>query len=134
MVNLTNQKNINFLPPVSKSSIPIFLRQFDILYAGGVKSVLHSFGTSFNKITDYMLAEKPIIFAVDEPNCLIEEVGCGIRIPAENETELVKTLKYFAELTNEERTAMGKKGRIYAIKELDYSILAKRFLATVSQS
>jgi glycosyltransferase involved in cell wall biosynthesis len=134
MVSQINQKNIYFLPPVSKASIPILLRQFDILYAGGVKSILHSFGTSFNKITDYMLAEKPVIFAVDEPGSLIEEIGCGIRIPAENEIELVKSIKYLIQMPDELRTKMGEKGQIYALKELNYTYLAKKFLQAVSQS
>jgi glycosyltransferase involved in cell wall biosynthesis len=134
MVRANSQRNIYFLPPVSKSLMPTILRQFDILYAGGVKSLLHSYGTSFNKITDYMLAEKPIIFAVDEPNSLIEKVGCGIRIPAENETELVKTIKFLSELSIEERTAMGKKGREYAIQELNYISLAKKFIEAIVQS
>jgi glycosyltransferase involved in cell wall biosynthesis len=133
-VSQKNQKNIYFLPQVPKSSIPSLLHQFDILYAGGVKSKLHSFGTSFNKITDYMLAEKPIIFAVDEPNCLIEEIGCGYRIPAENEAELVKAIKICTALSNDERISMGRKGRIYALKELHYSALAKKFIEAVSKS
>jgi len=129
-----NQKNIFFLPPVSKSRIPALLNQFDILYAGGVRSILHNYGTSFNKIIDYMLAEKPIIFAVDEPNSLVEKVGCGIRIQAENETELVNAIKLLSELSVEERTAMGVKGREYALKELNYISLAKKFIEAIVQS
>ena len=134
IVRANNQKNIYFLPRVSKSLIPVILSKFDILYAGGIKSILHGFGTSFNKIIDYMIAEKPIIFAVDEPNSLIEKIGCGLQIPAENETELIKTIKFFTELTSEERTVMGKKGREYALKELNYTHLAKRFIEAIVQS
>jgi glycosyltransferase involved in cell wall biosynthesis len=134
MVRANNQKNIYFLPAVAKSLIPAILGQFDILYAGGVKSVLHSYGTSFNKIIDYMLAEKPIIFAVDEPNSLVEKVGCGIRIRAENEVELVSTIKFISELHVEERTAMGVKGREYALQELNYTSLAKKFIEAIAQS
>jgi glycosyltransferase involved in cell wall biosynthesis len=131
MAKASNQRNTYFLPPVSKNLILGLLRKFDVLYAGGVKSILHSYGTSFNKIPDYMLAEKPIIYAVDEPNSLVEEVGCGIQIPAENELELVKTIEFFSELPFEERTAMGKKGREYVLKELNYTSLAKKFLNAV---
>lgn len=131
IVRANNQKNIFFLPPVSKSLIPNLLRQFDILYAGGVKSIMHSYGTSFNKIIDYMLAEKPIIFAVDEPNSLVQETGCGIQIPAENEAELINTIKFLSELSIEERAVMGKKGREYALKELNYTSLAQKFLKAI---
>lgn len=134
IASVNRQKNIYFLPAVSKSLIPAILRQLDILYAGGVKSILHSYGTSFNKIIDYMLAQKPIIFAVDEPDSLVEKVRCGIRIQAENVKELVNTIKFLSELSVEERTSMGARGREYALKELNYTSLAKKFIDAITQS
>jgi glycosyltransferase involved in cell wall biosynthesis len=131
VVESRKQSNIYFLPPVPKQSIPDLLEKFDLLYAGGTKSILHSYGTSYNKITDYMLAEKPIIFAVDEPNSLVEQVGCGIQIPAEDKAELVKTIKFISEMSAEERTRMGKKGREYALKELNYTSLAEKFIDAI---
>ena len=80
-----------------------------------------------------MLAEKPIIFAVDEPNSIVEKVGCGIQIPAENEEELIKTIKLLSGLSIEERTEMGKKGREYAIRELNYTSLAKKFIDAINK-
>jgi glycosyltransferase involved in cell wall biosynthesis len=124
-------KNIYFLPPVNKLSIPKLLIHFDILFAGGISSSLHQYGTSFNKLTDYMLAGKPIIFAVDEPNSLVEKVGCGIQIPAENKQELIRTILFFSKLSEEQRIAMGSKGREYALKELNYKSLAKKFMHAI---
>lgn len=126
------QNNVYFLPPVPKQSIPDLLERFDLLYAGGTKSILHSYGTSYNKITDYMMAEKPIIFAVDEPNSLVERVGCGIQIPAEDKTELEKTIRLFSGMPNIKRMEMGKKGREYALAELNYTSLAKKFIESIN--
>jgi len=123
-----NQNNVFFIPQVSKAEIPCLLSHFDILYAGGVSSILHSYGTSFNKLTDYMLAAKPIIFAVDEPNSLVETVGCGIQIPAENENELVIAIRTLLNLSSDERLKMGLKGRDFAMNELNYTKLSKRFI------
>jgi glycosyltransferase involved in cell wall biosynthesis len=134
MTRANKHKNIYFLPQVSKSLIPAILSQFDVLYAGGVRSILHSYGTSFNKITDYMLAEKPIIFAVDDPNSIVEKIGCGIQIEAENEAELVKTIKFLSGLSVEERRSMGVKGRKYALQELNYTSLAKKFIEAITLS
>jgi glycosyltransferase involved in cell wall biosynthesis len=122
------QKNVFFLPQVSKTQVPNLLSKMDILYAGGVKTILHTYGTSFNKITDYMLAGKPIIFSVDDPQSIIEKTGCGIRIPAENESELINAINYMIKLSAEERNSIGEKGRIFALKELNYTHLAKLFL------
>jgi glycosyltransferase involved in cell wall biosynthesis len=131
LVNLQDQKNVYFLPPVPKSAVPKLLSNFDILYAGGVKSELHSFGTSYNKIVDYMLAEKPIVFAVDDPDNIVKEAGCGLTVPAEDQVEIAKAIEYFLHIPNEIRNSIGKRGRAYALKELNYSILAKKFLAAV---
>ena len=133
MANGNHLSNVHFLPSIAKTSIPILLSQFDILYAGGTRSILHSYGTSYNKITDYMLAEKPIIFAVDEPNSLIEKTECGIQIPAEDKRELVNAIKLISEMSIEERTKMGIKGREYAMQELNYSSLAKKFIEIINK-
>jgi len=134
MVSSNGYKNCYFLPRISKPQIPDLLSRFDILYAGGFSSFLHGYGTSLNKTADYMLAERPIIFAIDEPNSLVEKVGCGIQIPAENVNELAKTIDLLSKLPLEKRIEMGKKGRDYALKQLNYTTLAKKFLDAITQS
>jgi glycosyltransferase involved in cell wall biosynthesis len=126
-----NPDNIFFLPAVLKAAIPSLLSRCDLLYAGGVSSILHSYGTSFNKVTDYMLAGKPIIFAVDDPKSLVEQVGCGLQIPAENAGEIATAIGYLCNLSTAERLAMGIKGREYAEKELRYSSIAQKILEAI---
>lgn len=125
--------NVYFLPPIDKRAIPQLLDHFDICYAGGVHSTLHQYGTSFNKITDYMVAGKPIINSVDEPKSLIERVGCGIQVEAENAAQVAEAVARMADMQPSERKAIGEKGRNYALQNLDYSILAARFVDAVSQ-
>jgi len=129
-----NLNNVHFLPPVNKSAVPDLLKNFDFAFISGVKSELHKYGTAANKVTDYMLAEKPIIFSVDEPNSLVERIRCGIQIPAENVTELIKTIISLSELSLDERYAMGKKGREYALKNLNYTSLAEIFIDAIKKS
>lgn len=117
-----------FLPPIPKSSIPKLLQQFDICYAGGVHSALHRYGTSFNKITDYMLSGHPIVNSVDEPGSLVERVGCGLQVEAENVKQVSKAICTLADLSPQEREAIGAKGRQYAIDNLEYHTLSQKFL------
>lgn len=126
-----NNKNIHFLPPVNKKEIPELLSHFDILYAGGISSKLHYYGTAYNKLTDYMLAQKPIIYAVDEPNSLVEKIKCGIQIPAEDKDKLIETINYLTSLSDDKRLEMGKRGHKYAIEELNYSTLAEKFIKAI---
>ena len=125
-------RNIHFLPPIPKQSIPLLLQSFDICYAGGVHSALHRYGTSFNKITDYMLSGKPIVNSVDEPGSLIERVGCGIQVEAENVEQVCRALRSLNDMPASERAAMGEKGRQYAVENLNYRTLSEQFLHHVT--
>lgn len=123
--------NIHFLPPIDKPLVPLLLLQFDICYAGGVHSILHQYGTSFNKVTDYMMAGKPIIFSVDEPGCLVQQVGCGIQAEAENVEQVAEAIRQLADLSPAQRSAMGQLGHDYAIKNMSYTTLSEQFIHKV---
>ncbi len=123
--------NAFFLPAVSKVLIPKVVEQFDICYMGGVHSVLHQYGTSFNKMTDYMLACKPIVMSVDEPDSVVERVGCGLRVEAENPNQATKAILKIANLSESERAEMGRKGYNYAVEHLKYSTLANQFIQSI---
>lgn len=124
-------KNITILPAVSKNFIPTINRHFDIAYLGGLHSELHQYGTSYNKMTDYMLSGKPIVQSVDEPGSVVERVGCGIRVEAESVKAVAEAIVILAGMTSEERTIMGSKGKEYVEKYLPWSKLAKDFLKQI---
>lgn len=126
-----NLSNVFFLPPVNKKQIPKLVENFDIAYLGGVHSILHKYGTSANKMTDYMLCRKPILFSVDEPNSVIEKVNCGIRVNAEDSKSVTDAVLTFHSMSLEERKEMGERGYTYAINNLGYDLLAYRFIEEI---
>lgn len=80
------------------------------------------------KITSYMAAGRPILgTVVGEARQIIEEAGCGLCCDAEDPVGLAEICKKFADMTPEERAAMGANGRRYYeehfAKERFYSIL-----------
>lgn len=119
--------NVTILSPVSKLLIPAIDSHFDICFLGGVHSPLHKYGTSPNKLTDYMLCGKPIVYAVDEPGSVVEREDCGIRVEAENVDEVTKAILKFTSMTDDKRNAMGERGRKYA-ETLKWSVLADKFI------
>ena len=121
-------KNFHFLPPVEKICIPKVVQQFDICYEGGVHSFLHRYGTSANKMIDYMLAAKPIVKSVDEPGSEVERVGCGIQVEAENVEQVRDAILTIANMSAQERASMGAKGRAYALENLEYHTLSENFI------
>lgn len=107
--------------------IPAINKHFDIAYLGGLHSELHQYGTSYNKMTDYMLCSLPIVQSVDEPGSVVERVGCGIRVEAENVKAVSDAIVRLTEMTSEEREKMGQKGKEYVEKNLPWSKLAEDF-------
>lgn len=125
--------NFHILPAVPKKLVPAVNAHFDIAYIGGVHSVLHKYGTSANKLTDYMLAGKPIVQAIDEPGSVVERVGCGIQVEAENPELVAKAIEDILSRRLEDRQQMGVRGREYTINNLEWGILAESFIKEMQQ-
>ena len=126
MQKTKTQSNILFIRNVDKIQIPSLLNNFNVLYVGLKNNPLYRFGTSLNKLFDYMMAEKPIIQALNAGNDIVEEANCGISIPAENKEKLLSAIAKMQEMSEEDRNALGKNGQNYVVKNHDYSILAKK--------
>lgn len=121
-------KNVKFINPIPKQTIPVITRLFDANYIGLQKQSLFRFGISPNKLMDYMAAEKPIINAVEAGNDPVKEANCGISIPAENPQALAEAILKLKNLPKEELKQLGKNGYEFMRKEHDYKILAEKFL------
>ena len=66
------------------------------------------------KVTSYMAAGRPILgTVVGEARHIIEEAGCGLCCDAEDPVGLAEICKKFADMSPEERAAMGANGRSY---------------------
>lgn len=120
--------NVTFLPAVSKNLIPSVISHFDIGYMGGIHSELHKYGTSYNKMTDYMLSGIPILQAIDEPGSVVNWIGCGIQVEAEKPYNNAKAIQKMVDMTIEERGSMGNIGRNYAIQKLTWTKLSEIFI------
>jgi glycosyltransferase involved in cell wall biosynthesis len=127
-----NLLNVYFLEPISKKAIPNLLDFFDMLFIAGIKSNLHQYGIAPNKITDYMLAGKPIILSADVKNEIVDRVGCGITVPAENSDLLKDAILKIKDMTKKERLDVGMRGKEYALKELNYENLSKKFISILN--
>ena len=66
--------------------------------------------------------------SVDEPGSVVERVGCGFRVEAENIPAIADAIEKLASFTPEERLEMGKKGEQYVRNNLPWGKLAKDFV------
>ena len=119
--------NVLFLDPVPKKDMTALLQQVDAAYMGLKRQNIFKYGISPNKLYDYMLAARPVIFAVEAPNDPVTESGCGVTAVPDDPRSIADAVLHLASLTEEERQAMGEKGRDYVLRYHDYPVLAKRF-------
>lgn len=119
---------VTFLPPVGRGQIPELLSQMDALYIGLQRQPLFRFGVSPNKLMDYMMAGKPVIFAIDAPNDMVAEAGCGVSIPPEDSVAIAQAAEKLASCSAEELKEMGRRGRDYILRNNEYDVLSERFL------
>lgn len=126
-----NLKNVFFLPPVAKNSVPALLKMFDFLYIGWNKSKLYRFGISPNKVYDYMMSAKPIIHSVDAANDDVALAKCGISVEAQNPKAIYKAIIELSNKSQQEIAQIGENGKKYVLQNNDYSVLAKKFLEVI---
>lgn len=130
--NMGLDENVEFLPPVRRDRVPELLDQFDALYVGLQRQPLFRFGVSPNKLMDYMMAGKPVIFAIDAPNDMVAEAECGVSVPPEDSGAIAQAVLKLAGMTEQERQNMGEKGKMYILSHNEYDVLAEKFLKVFS--
>lgn len=117
--------NIHMVDPIPKGQIQSMLTTFDVCYVGLTPDPLFRFGVSPNKLFDYMIAGKPIIYGIDSgPYHPVE--GAGIQIPPGDAAALAEAVHTLAALPSETRESMGQTARDRALEHHEYGALAKR--------
>lgn len=125
-------RNVLFLSSVAKESVPSFLAAMDVLYIGLKSEPLFRFGVSPNKLIDYMMAAKPILYAIAAGNDPVSEAKCGLSIPPENPNALVQAVRQMLAISETELDAMGMRGHDYCAQHHDYHDLARKFLSSIA--
>jgi len=119
---------ITFLPKISKRQIPALIEQFDVCFAGLWSGDSRTSGTSLNKLFDYMMAGRPILFGADTSDSVVSRAEAGITVPAEDSVAVRETINEFVRMTEDERNIFGNRAREYAISHFEHKVLAQQFL------
>lgn len=124
--------NMHFFDPVAKAQVPALLRAIDLTFIGWQRQPLYRFGIAPNKLIDYMMAGRPILHAVEAGNDLVAEAGCGLTVAPENPRAIADGVLELMRLSPATRDAMGQRGRQFALAELSYPVLGRRFMHILS--
>jgi glycosyltransferase involved in cell wall biosynthesis len=119
-------RNICFADPVPKSEVPALLGAVDAGVAHYLRSPVHRYGTSFNKLFDYMANRKPVVFACETVYDPIAESGAGVSLPPEDPAALAAALDRMSRMPRAELEAMGERGHDYVRLKHDTEMLGGR--------
>jgi len=127
-------RNIQFAGPVTKHEVYAELSGAHALVLALQNVPLYRFGTSLNKLYDYMAVARPILFAGNSYNNAVAHSCCGLVVPPEDPEAMANAVEQLAAMTTEQRWQMGLRGRKYVEQNHDFARLAERldgFLADV---
>ncbi len=120
--------NVTFIDQILKSQVSSVLEMLDVCYIGLINQPLFRFGVSPNKLFDYMMAGKPILYAINSGNRPVEEANCGISVEAENAEAIAKGIMKLYDMPKIEREKLGQNGKEYVLKNHTYEELVKRLI------
>jgi glycosyltransferase involved in cell wall biosynthesis len=120
--------NVVFINPVPKDHVPALLQFFDLAYIGLQRQPLFRFGVAPNKLIDYMMAARPVLYAIESGNDLVTESGCGVAVGAENAAAVTQGVRNMLTMDADQRKTMGLRGKKFVLDNLTYPVLGERFL------
>ena len=126
-------KNFLFLDPVSKEQVGSFLELIDVAFISLLPEKIFRFGVSPNKVFDYMYAKKPIIWAIEAGNNLVQEANCGVSVPLDKTGELKDTIVRLQGLSSQMLKKLGENGYNFVIKNHSYHELSKRLIKIIEE-
>ncbi len=127
-------QNISFLDPIPKEKVGAFLKEVDVAFISLVPEKLFRFGVSPNKVFEYMYAKKPIVWAIEAGNNLIEEAKCGISAPLNDVDALKASILKLKMMSQKEREKLGQNGYNFVLANHSYKMLAKKLIKVIEDN
>ena len=126
--------NVRFLGPVRRSVLQSVLAGMDVCLAATRQSPLYRYGISLTKLSDYMLAAKPIVLSSGAPGNPVASSGCGLVTAAEDAAAVADAISALAVMEVGQREAMGARGREALFAGYTHRALARRWLDRLEQA
>lgn len=126
-------ENITFLDPIKKEAVASFLNQIDVAFISLLPEKLFRFGVSPNKVFDYMYAKKPILWAIEAGNNLVEDAECGISVPLNDVVALKESILRLKESGEDVLDELGQNGYNFVHTHHSYKMLAEKLIKVIEE-
>ncbi len=110
--------------PVPKTEVPRLLRSIDVGIVHATANPVYKYGISFNKLFEYLAAERPVIFACTSAYDPVAAAGAGISIPPDDPEGLAGAMLELAWTDSANRARMGSAGRALVARQHELTQLA----------
>ena len=127
-----NLHNVEFRAAVAKHDLWKTLSEADAFILSLNDLPLYQYGVSLNKLCDYMVSGRPILFAGRPAYNPVEEAHAGITVGPTDARALARAAVQLMKMPAEERQRMGRNGLEYVRNHHDIAVLADR-LETILQ-
>jgi glycosyltransferase involved in cell wall biosynthesis len=84
---------------------------------------VYRYGISFNKVFDYLAAERPVVFACDSAYDPVSIAGAGVTIRPDDPRTFANACLELAAKDPGELARMGTAGRAYVVQEHNVATL-----------
>lgn len=121
-------ENVSFLPPVLKVCVPTLLQKMDVLICVTPDTPLYQYGMSMNKVFDYMMSSKPILWASSASNDIVSMAHCGFTVPSGDIAGLKSQLLTIYAMDAAKLLELGHNGKTYILAHYTYPKLAQKFI------
>lgn len=119
--------NVSFKQPIEKRALPTVLDTADLLYASMKEAAVFRYGVSMNKLQEYLLLGKPVVFACEIcGNNPIAISGAGKVANSSDASSISKAIYELYQLNGKERKIMGKKGKEYVLDNFSMDVLGQK--------
>jgi glycosyltransferase involved in cell wall biosynthesis len=122
---------IHILPSLKKDEVPSFLEEMDANIILWNDVPLYRFGVSPNKVSEYMLSKKPVVWVGNTANDPVKTANCGVSLAPNDALKLKQVLDQLVITSKEERVKKGLKGYNYALNHLNWEFLGRAYVSLI---
>jgi glycosyltransferase involved in cell wall biosynthesis len=116
---------------VPKRFVPTILRALDATVVHTTLTPVYRYGISFNKLFEYMAAERPVVFACESAYDPVQATGAGVTVRPDDADRMAGAFLELAGTTPQARAAMGSAGRSYVAREHNLERLGETLAAVI---
>src|SRR5699024_2375971 len=102
-----NLNNITFLNKVERNQVTHILQKSNCCLFHLKDTPVFQYGLSSNKLFDYMISGKPMIFAVNTSFDFAEAARNGVSIPSDNPAEMANEILLLKNMSESDREKLG---------------------------